>query len=185
MLFLSLLIVAGFIDLDHGIIPDWLTIGGACLGLVLSLLVPELHGLVGEAGAFGGAGEAFFFSADHVRGFLGGAQGLLIGSGVLLWIALVAELCLKKEAMGFGDVKFVGMIGAFCGWEGAVFSIFAGAILGTLGIGLLPIFKGRAALLPQAVPFGPMLAAAATLYFLWAESWVKRMLAGFAEALGA
>ena len=41
-----------------------------------------------------------------------------------------------KEAMGFGDVKFVGAIGAFCGWHGAVFSVFGGALLGTIWLGL-------------------------------------------------
>jgi len=158
MLFLALLTVASFIDCDHRIIPDWLTIGGAVLGLFLSLCVPELHGFAGEQ-----AGSESLFPLAHFRALASSAAGLFIGSGLLLWIALVAEVFLKKEAMGFGDVKFIGMIGAFCGWQGAVFAIFAGAIIGTLAVGLMGLLKKR--MLDAQIPFGPMLAIAAAIYF--------------------
>ncbi|MDV7398970.1 prepilin peptidase, partial [Arthrospira platensis SPKY1] len=72
--------------------------------------------------------------------------GGLIGSALLLWIALGAEAILRKEAMGFGDVKLLGAIGAFCGWQGAVFAIFGGAVLGMLGlllVGCLLIATGK------------------------------------------
>jgi leader peptidase (prepilin peptidase)/N-methyltransferase len=110
---------------------------------------------------------------------------MVAGSGVVLWIALVAEALLKKEAMGFGDVKFVGAIGAFCGWHGAIFSIFGGAAVGTVWITAALAWQklsGRpGAGAPRAetpegqptemglgvhVPFGPMLAIAGALYFL-------------------
>jgi leader peptidase (prepilin peptidase)/N-methyltransferase len=112
-------------------------------------------------------------------------QGLLIGSGVVLWIALTAETLLRKEAMGFGDVTFVGAIGAFCGWQGAVFTVFGGAVVGTVWFIVSWLWEKatgrRAALAPPSetpegqaaplgfgahVPFGPMLAIAAALYFL-------------------
>jgi len=176
MLFLSLLIVGSVIDLDHRIIPDWLTIGGAALGLFLSLCVPELHGLAGERMVDNGSVPLPFV---HFRSLAISASGLFIGSGLLLWIALVAEVFLKKEAMGFGDVKFVGMIGAFCGWQGAVFAIFGGAIIGTLAVGLIGLAtrgfgfdavpRSTTASTAQnksvETPFGPMLATAAAIYF--------------------
>lgn len=121
MLLLSALVCATFIDLDHMIIPDVFTIGLGAVGVVLSFCVPALHGHSDE-----------FFLVASLRSGIDSLQGLLIGSGLVLWIALLAETLLKKEAMGFGDVKFVGAIGAFCGWEGAVFSIFGGAIVGTV-----------------------------------------------------
>ena len=68
--------------------------------------------------------------------------GLLMGSGLVLWIALLAEAVLKKEAMGFGDVKFVGAIGAFVGWPGAVFAVFGGAIIGTVWFALALLWHG-------------------------------------------
>lgn len=189
MVFVSILICATFIDLDHMIIPDTFTIGGGVLGLLLSLLVPALHGE-----------QSGIFVVDSLRSTVTGTQGLLIGSGLVLWIALVAEVVLKKEAMGFGDVKFVGAIGAFCGWQGAVFSIFGGAIVGTVWFVLALIWQKLAgkptAVAPPAetpegepadlgfgvhVPFGPMLAIAGAIYFLWAERFVSAYFASLAE----
>jgi len=182
MLFLSLLVVASFVDCDYRIIPDWLTIGGAAVGLFLSLCVPELHGVASEE-----AGNAVPFVLIHFRALGSSAAGLFIGSGLLLWIALVAEVFLKKEAMGFGDVKFVGMIGAFCGWQGAVFAIFVGAIIGTFGFGaawaLRHLFitdEGAQSATASSrqingaeIPFGPMLAVAAAIYFFSGDTLAK------------
>ncbi|MBL9211662.1 MAG: prepilin peptidase [Opitutaceae bacterium] len=173
-LFLSCLVAATFIDLDHMIIPDVFTIGLGAVGVVLSGLVPALHGQHSD-----------LFIVDSMRSGVTALQGLLIGSGVVLWIALTAETLLRKEAMGFGDVTFVGAIGAFCGWQGAVFTVFGGAVVGTVWFIVSWLWEKatgrRAALAPPSetpegqaaplgfgahVPFGPMLAIAAALYFL-------------------
>ena len=122
--FLASVICAMFIDLDHMIIPDVFTIGLAIEGVLLSGLVPSLHGE-----------HSGLYLIDSLRSVSASLIGLAAGSGVILWIALIAEAALKKEAMGFGDVKFVGAIGAFCGWHGAVFSIFGGAAVGTVWLG--------------------------------------------------
>jgi leader peptidase (prepilin peptidase)/N-methyltransferase len=100
MVFVSVLVAATFIDLDHMVIPDVFTIGAGLLGVLLSFILPALHGQHGG-----------IFVVDSLRSGTAAMQGLLIGSGLVLWIALLAEMALKKEAMGFGDVKFVGMIG--------------------------------------------------------------------------
>jgi leader peptidase (prepilin peptidase) / N-methyltransferase len=179
-IFISCLIAATFIDLDHMIIPDVFTIGLGVVGVLLSMAVPALHGQQSE-----------YFLIDSMRSGLASLQGLLLGSALVLWIALLAEVLLKKEAMGFGDVKFVGAIGAFCGWQGAVFAVFGGALVGTLWFAtakVIEIASGQKAapapdwLEPEAldrakfnigqlafgahVPFGPMLAIAGALYFL-------------------
>ena len=109
----AVLIVATFIDLDHMVIPDAFTIWLGAAGIVLSFAVPSLHGRQDD-----------LFLVASVRSGLDGISGLLVGSGLVLWIALLAEAVLKKEAMGFGDVKFVGAIGAFAGWPGAMFAVF-------------------------------------------------------------
>ena len=179
----SALIGAAFIDLEHLIIPEVLTIGLGLAGLALSLAVPALHGE-----------QSGFFPLDSVRSGFAALLGLLIGSGLVLWIAVVAEAILKQEAMGLGDVIFAGAIGTFCGWHGAVFAVFGGAAVGTVGLLLALIWRtaaGRPAAPPppapaesgapggeagpagrRHVPFGPMLAAAAGLYFLWLHPWV-------------
>jgi leader peptidase (prepilin peptidase)/N-methyltransferase len=191
MVFVSVLIAATFIDLDHMIIPDVFTIGAGLFGVLLSFIVPSLHGQ-----------HTDFFIVDSLRSGTAGLEGLLIGSGVVLWIALLAEMALKKEAMGFGDVKFVGMIGAFCGWQGAVFSVFGGAVVGTVWFILALIWQkvtGKsAAIAPPSetpegedaplgfgmhVPFGPMLAIAGLLYFLLFHRYVSAYLATLRELL--
>jgi leader peptidase (prepilin peptidase)/N-methyltransferase len=61
-------------------------------------------------------------------------EGAFIGTALVYWIMILAEILLKKPAMGEGDVKLMGAIGAFCGWQGAVFALFGGAILGCVAI---------------------------------------------------
>lgn len=187
--FLSCLIAATFIDLDHFIIPDVFTIWLGVAGVLLSCFVPALHGFHSE-----------FFLTDSLRSGIASLQGLLIGSGLVLWIALVAEEILKKEAMGFGDVKFVGAIGAFCGWQGAAFSIFGGALVGTVWFVIALIWEKvsgkKAPVAPPTetpegeeaplgfgaqVPFGPMLAIAGAIHFLFLKAWVARWFAEIAQ----
>lgn len=122
MVFCAILIAGSYIDLDHMIIPDRFTIGGFVAGIGLSFAFPALHDQAGSG----------IYALDSVRSFVTSLQGAFIGSALLLWIALLAESILQKEAMGFGDVKLLGAIGAFCGWEGAVAAIFGGAMIGTL-----------------------------------------------------
>jgi leader peptidase (prepilin peptidase) / N-methyltransferase len=183
--FIGSLICGTFIDLDHMVIPDAFTIGLAVEGLLLSLLLPSLHGE-----------HTGIPMVDCFRSFSDSLVGVVAGSGVVLWIALIAEAALKKEAMGFGDVKFVGAIGAFCGWHGAVFSIFGGAAIGTVWLATALVWQkisgkpgsgaprsetpdGKPADLGLGVhvPFGPMLAIAGALYFLFLRGWVDAWFA--------
>ena len=176
----SIVICAHFIDHDHMIIPDVFTVGGAAAGLLLSMAVPALHGQSHE-----------YFLIASVRSGLESALGLFVGSSLVLWIALFAEALLKREAMGFGDVKYLGALGAFVGWKGAVFAMFGGAMLGCVWFILAYSWKkitGRdaPAALPAEtpegqpaelglgvhVPFGPMLGLAALIYFYWAHTRV-------------
>ncbi|MBL9189192.1 MAG: prepilin peptidase [Opitutaceae bacterium] len=186
-IFVSCLVAATFIDLDHMIIPDVFTIGLGVLGVFIAALVPALHGH-----------DSGIYLVDALRGVRSALLGLLIGSGLVLWIALIAEVVLRKEAMGFGDVKFVGAIGAFCGWQGAVFTIFGGAVVGTVWFAIAWAWEKttgrRAAAAPPSetpegeaaplgfgahIPFGPMLAIAGGLYFLFFRgpvlSWMAEM----------
>jgi leader peptidase (prepilin peptidase)/N-methyltransferase len=167
--FLSGLVAATAIDLEHLEIPDSLTLGLGLSGVALSALVPSLQGPVSG-----------YYALDSLRSGTASLCGLLVGSGLVLWIALLAEAALKEEAMGFGDVKFTGAIGAFCGWHGAVFAVFGGACIGTVGLALALVLRrrpGRGA----RVPFGPMLALAAALYLLVlrapVDAWFAKLAA--------
>lgn len=182
MVFVAILIAASFIDLDHMILPNLFTVGGTVVGVLLSFLVPGLHGFSG--------GDPWL--VEGLRSGVMAMIGAVVGAGVILWIMELAELILRKEAMGYGDVVFMGCIGAFCGWQGALFAIFGGAFIGALLI--IPVvlaqrivshFKSEkepvAGQLKKteadeetepalgfgvAVPFGPWLALGGLLYFL-------------------
>jgi leader peptidase (prepilin peptidase)/N-methyltransferase len=189
--FIGSLICGTFIDLDHMVIPDVFTIGLAIEGVFLSILLPALH-----------QEHSGIFPVDSLRSASESLVGLVAGSGLVLWIALIAEAALKKEAMGFGDVKFVGAIGAFCGWHGAVFSVFGGAAVGTVWLGTALIWRKLggtpSAVTPRAetpegepadlglgvhVPFGPMLAIAGALYFLFLRGWIDAWFAQLTSLL--
>ena len=76
--------------------------------------------------------------------------------------AEVSEVVLPREAMGFGDVKFLACIGAFLGWEGALFSLFAGSVIGAvIGVVTLLTTRGRSG---GKIPFGPYLALGAVIW---------------------
>ncbi|MFU8848530.1 MAG: prepilin peptidase [Opitutales bacterium] len=190
MLYIAFLICATFIDLDHMIIPDRFSIGGMVIGVLLSFLVPALHGYEG------------FWLAASIQAVVSAIVGALVGSGLVYWIAVLGEIVFRKPAMGEGDVKFVGFIGAFCGWQGAVFAMFGGALIGS--VILLPIllaghlFGGkkeseaiRSGEADQEgeeeeelqfgaqVPFGPLLALAGLIYFLGFSKYVDAYFAEF------
>jgi leader peptidase (prepilin peptidase)/N-methyltransferase len=180
------LIGASVIDLDHMIIPDFFSIGLAGAGVILSFCVPALH----RMGPF---------SAEHcLRSGAAALLGVALGSALPLWFGLVGERVLQKEVIGFGDVKFLGAIGAFCGWQGAVFSLFGGAVVGAGALLLAALHErlapGRSAQLFRLesaegqsarvgwgiqFPFGPMLATAAGLYFFALHPWVDGYLARY------
>jgi leader peptidase (prepilin peptidase)/N-methyltransferase len=183
----SIVICAFFIDHDHMIIPDVFTLGGAAAGILLSVLLPSLHGQTHE-----------LFIIASARSGREAVLGMFIGSALVLWIALFAEVLLKKEAMGFGDVKYLGALGAFVGWKGAVFAMFGGAMLGCVWLAIALIWgkvtgnaapAGLRAETPEGepaelgfgvhVPFGPMLGLAALLYFLGLHRWVDAYFDGF------
>jgi leader peptidase (prepilin peptidase)/N-methyltransferase len=107
IVFLTLLLAIAVTDARFYIIPDELSLGGAVLGLVLSLL-PGQPSIV----------EAVI--------------GLAVGGGVLWIVAIVGTWAFRKEAMGGGDIKMLAMIGAFLGWKGALLTIFLGALAGTI-----------------------------------------------------
>jgi leader peptidase (prepilin peptidase) / N-methyltransferase len=80
------------------------------------------------------------------------------------------EIIVSREAMGMGDVFFIGMIGAFTGWQGVVFTIFAASFLGVI-FAVLPRMIGRAEWTAK-IPFGPYLAGGAVLaVFYGTQFW--------------
>ena len=151
-IFTAVLIVITFIDLDHQIIPDVLTLPGIPIFFLLAIFVVKIPWL-----------EALI--------------GLLIGGGVLFAIAFVYELLTKREGMGGGDIKLLAMIGGFLGWKSLIFvllvSSFTGAIVGITAM----IIKKQD--MKYAVPFGPFLSAAAVAYLFWGDAFMRVLILGY------
>lgn len=169
-IFSWLMIAVVVIDMEQMIIPDRFSMGGAVGGVVLSICFPSLQ-LIHDTGEF----------INRFGAGMHSLLGLLVGSASLYWIGILAEKAMGKEALGEGDVKLMGCIGAFCGWKGAIFAIFGGATLGAFILlplmlisRLMPKKSGRERELSwgQEVPFGPYLALAGLIYLLGIRPWV-------------
>lgn len=138
--FVAALLVITFIDIDHQIIPDVITLPGIPLFFVAGFALPEL---------------------TVVESIL----GILIGGGSLFLVAWVYHLLTRKEGMGGGDIKLLAMMGAVIGWQGVLFTIFVASAVGTLS-GMLLMLKKRKTM-KLAIPFGPFLAIGGTAYILF------------------
>ena len=136
------LVAISFIDLDHQIIPDVISLPGIPVGFLCSLALPWVT-------------------------WQSSLLGILLGGGILLAIALGYERLTGQEGMGLGDVKLLAMLGAFLGAPAVLPIIFIASIMGTLvGIPLMLITRAGRKL---AIPFGPFLAGAALLYLFFVE----------------
>jgi leader peptidase (prepilin peptidase)/N-methyltransferase len=145
--FVSFLIASSFIDWDHRILPDALNIPMMWLGPTLvAFLAP------GYAGTMGSGLSPEFDS------ILSSGLGLAVGFGSCYAVHVLGGKLFRQDAMGFGDVKFLGAIGAFLGWQGALWTFFLGCVLGAVG-GVLQ----QAITRDSKIPFGPFLAIGALL----------------------
>jgi len=239
-IFLGLLIAATFIDFEHFIIPDEITLGGTAVGVVCATLIPRLLNaaawwqglllsLIGAAAGFAllfavvklgkmafgrkriqfETPERFQWRRDGDRGFLemdgaehpweeffpdekavliiecasldvGGSrmdgpqtlrslyESLEVGgtrhdlNAIDRFEGTATSVCFERDAMGFGDVKFIACIGAFLGWQGALFSVVAASLVGSV-VGLAALSLGRREW-SSKLPFGPYLALGALLW---------------------
>ena len=186
MVFASIMIFCTFVDIDTMTLPDFATVGGAVVGFILSIAMPQLQ-------------NAYMpdmpFVASIIVSGLKSIIGIAVGSGILYWLRLLGECVFKKEAMGEGDVILVGCIGAFCGWQGAVFAIFGGSLIGAFS--MIPIvatkkfvvknsknkphkFEDGTEADPLAIPYGPWLALGGLLYYIFLRDFVDTYFANIA-----
>ncbi len=163
---LALLVAATFIDYDLMIIPDEITVPGMAIGIGLGWLWPAIRPQPATA-------------ATHLGGLWVGLCGLAVGAGLTQFVRLSASFLLRREAMGFGDVTLLGMVGAFMGWQAAVLTFFLAPFFGLAHAAWKMLVYLRKWLAgdqlssaDRELPFGPYLSmAAAGLLFLWPWVW--------------
>jgi leader peptidase (prepilin peptidase)/N-methyltransferase len=254
-IFLAGLIVATFIDFEHFIIPDEITLGGMAVGFAASFFLPSLQGAntlnVGMQrsfiGAIVGAGtiytilrlgkllfgrqrvklpvetkiiftdtsvhlpdkeipydELFYRRSDAIvlhartvelvdRGYKDVVVRLALRSGLLEidqdnfeteklnpeeihhLEAVSTEIVLPREAMGLGDVKFMGAIGAFLGWQGVMFSLMLSSMIGAaVGVTLIAMRRREWS---SRMPYGPYIALAAAVWIFGGKKLVPWLFA--------
>ena len=143
------------VDCKYKLIPDSISVGGIVAGLLISLIpggITPLQSLLGAVGAGGG----------------------------LYLLGWIATKVLKKEAMGFGDVKLLAGYGALMGFIGAVQTLIVAAVLGLLVMlpyGMIKNASAKNKTAPESedggqIPFGPFLAVAAPFMYLWGDQLV-------------
>jgi len=150
LLFSSALLIITFIDLAHQIIPDAISIPGIPCGLGASLLIPTVS-------------------------WQESLLGILVGGGLLLFIAFGYKWITGRDGMGGGDIKLLAMMGAWLGWKAIPFIILASSLIGFLvggGSGLL-LKKG----LRAKIPFGPFLAIASLIYIFFGPEIIRWYIA--------
>jgi leader peptidase (prepilin peptidase)/N-methyltransferase len=246
--FLAGLIVATFIDFEHFIIPDEITLGGMAVGFAASFFLPSLHDAdtlnVGMwrsfIGAIVGAGaiyailrmgkllfgrqrvklpvetkiiftdtsvhlpdkeipyeELFYRESDVIvlhartvelvdRGYKDvlvrlSPSALEIGEekmnpdDVPCLEAVSTEIVLPREAMGLGDVKFMGAIGAFLGWQGVMFSLMLSSMIGAVvGVTLIAMRRREWS---SRMPYGPYIALAAAIWIFGGKRFFHALFA--------
>ena len=151
------LIVATFVDVEHRIIPDEISVGGMVAGLILSFLIPELHETSSRFAALGWS-----------------LAGVLIGGGSIYLMGILGDFIFKKESMGGGDVKLLAMIGAFLGWKAAILTFFIAPVFGAVA-GIIVKIRTK----DSVIPYGPFLALGALICLFYAQPIIDWIMSGY------
>ncbi len=175
MYFMGAVVVLSFIDIDHWLLPDRITLPSVLLGVIFSVFV-------------------FVLPSGNYIDIKSSLAGAFIGFSVLFSLGFIATKIIGKEALGGGDIKFMAMIGAFLGWKAFIpvllMAALQGAIFGIFQIiyskfrkkrltlnnnGIYSVFKDKSDMFTPTshhIPFGPFLGLAAYQYIIWGNSLI-------------
>ncbi len=144
--FVILLLAIAFIDLDTYLIPDVLSLSGLALGVLASFLSIRLS-------------------------WVDSLVGVLIGGGSLYLLAIGYQYLRRQDGIGGGDIKLLGMIGAFLGAPGVVLTVVVASMVGTV-VGLIAMRRSGEGM-KTMLPFGPFLSLGAVAYTFWGEGFLR------------
>ena len=139
VLFACALIVLFVTDLQHKILPNVITLPGIAVGFACSLFLAP--------------------------GWRDSLLGIVAGGGVLFAIAETYYRVRGEDGLGMGDVKLLGMIGAFLGWKLVLLTLVLASFTGSIfGVALIVLGRGN---MKYALPFGTFLAVGAIVAAIW------------------
>ena len=158
-------IVATFVDFEHRIIPDEISIGGMVAGLLFSAFIPGLHGMDAGSGPL---------IPVHLKSLGWSLVGVLVGGGSIYAMGILGDFLFKKESMGGGDVKLMAMVGAFLGWKLAILTFFLAPFSGAV-YGIIEKIRTK----DTAIAYGPFLVAGALVSLFWGDAIILWILSGY------
>ena len=163
-LFAAISVALIFTDLEERILPDELTLGGTVAGLLFSAFVPMPPGI------------AQLFFTGRAGSLLESVLGALVPPLVLWFAGWLYERIRHREGLGLGDVKMVAMIGSFLGLSGALLTLAAGSLLGSvIGSAFILVFRQNPA--TYKLPYGTFIGVAGLVIGLTA----RQVLGWYAE----
>ena len=165
--FCCALIVLAFIDLDHRILPDAITLNGLWIGVVLSFVLFLPGPFIGKVLQYAGVS----FPSARLVSVVSSVLGAIVGGGILWAVGEVYFRVRGVEGMGFGDVKMMAMVGAFIGAPRAMLTIMVGSLIGSVAGLLMMRFSGTDK--EYELAFGTYLSIAAIGSLLYGDELLR------------
>ena len=152
-IWISLMIVGSFIDFDHQLLPDFVTVGGMVLGVALGVV-----------------------DSCRLQAFapvLWSLGGLAFGFGLLWLVRFLGSVAFKREAMGLGDVFLMGAVGAICGPVAVLVTLILSSVFGSfVGVGMILLNKARLGKMVE-IPYGPYICMGCLAWMFYGEELVR------------
>jgi len=159
------LLVATFIDFDLQIIPDSVTLPAGIVGVVGAVCFPKLW--LTPVWLDGFHVPPWIAAYPMLHAFSVSIAGLVVGGGMIWVVRIAGRWILGQEAMGFGDVTLMAMVGTFVGWQASVLIFLFAPMCALIAIAGQWLFRRV-----YVIPYGPYLSAATLLVVLcWQQVW--------------
>jgi len=173
LVLITLLVAATWTDFREYVIPDQITVTGMLIGVILAGISGQLQTIhlwvdwnQEIPGIRGPYIPGWFDQYRQLHGLAWSLAGFIVGGGLTWLVRALSGLLLGQEALGFGDVTLMAMIGSFVGWQPVVFVFLLAPLCGICIALFLRITQGR-----LIVPYGPYLSAS-TLLVLCSWRWL-------------
>jgi len=173
LVLISLLITASGTDFRHYVIPDGIVVPGIVIAVGMATLSGDLQTIhvwvdwhYAVPGIRGPYLPEWMKTFPHLHGLVWSITGMVVGAGMVWIVRAVSSWMLGREAMGFGDVTLMAMIGSFVGWQPVLIILTLSPLCGLVMAVFVRLLTRKI-----VIPFGPFLAVA-TLVVLFSWRWI-------------
>ena len=175
-IWISLMIVGSLVDFDHQLLPDFTTIGGMVLGVIVNLAVTIVNWILlphiandGQSVVVGVEGLIRYISYP----IFWSLSGLAFGFGLLWLVRFFGSKAFKREAMGMGDVFLMGAVGALFGPVAVLVTLILSSVFGSIvGLSAVALSKTRLGRFTE-IPYGPYICLGCLVWMFWGPELVN------------